>query len=91
MKSSEQVCEVLNIYNFGCRLSSQSLAKPAMQLREALIVSFAQFVSSNPLTSAKGQLIFKCPFSVFKSSKIPTKKKIHLHTKMNKNIFVFLR
>ena len=70
MKSSESVCEVLNIYNFGCRLSSQSLATPAMQLREALIVSFAQFVSSNPL---KGQLISKCPFGVFKSPKKPTK------------------
>ena len=50
-----------------------------MQLREALIVSFVQFVSSNPLTSAKGQLIFKCPFSVFKSSKIPTKKNSFAH------------
>ena len=74
MRSTELVCEVLNIYNFGSRLSSQSLATPAMQLREALIVSFAQFVSSNPLTSTKGQLISKWPFGVFKSPKKPTKK-----------------
>ena len=74
MRSSESVCEVLNIYYFGCRLSSQSLATPAMQLREALIVSFAQFVSSNPLTSAKGQLISKAIYGVLDSPKKRTKK-----------------
>ena len=35
---------------------------------------YNKLIQSNNLIPAKGQLILKCPFGVFKSSKKPTKK-----------------